>query len=159
MASFMDILSSESKQQFSSIINIGDILAAELTPKEGVTPKEENQESRYKYFVVVGKTEDGSAIGFLLINSKINSKLSQELKGLHYPLQKSKYDFLAYDSHVYCGEIKKIDVVNLVSKKNFKSFGRIEEEDLELIKKAVISSPIVSKKELIRYGLVLQDAA
>lgn len=159
MVSFMDILPDESKRNLSSVINLGDVLATELYPEEGVTPKGENQESRYKYFVVVGKTKDDNLIGFVLINSKINCKLRQELKDLHYPLPQSKYNFLDYNSHVYCGEIKEIEAKKLVSRSRFSGVGRIHDDDLELIKEAVMSSPIISKKKLKRYGLTSKDIA
>ena len=72
MTTLGELLSDNSKQNLLSTIQRGDVIRMEMTPKEGVKPKNEGDESRNKYFIVLGKTDDGKLIGFVLINTNIN---------------------------------------------------------------------------------------
>ena len=125
-----------------------------MTLEEGVKPKNNGEESRNKYFIVLGKTEDGKFIGFVLINSNINPHLSSELKDLHYPLHFSKYSFLEKNRFVDCGQLKEITLENFSDRYKCQSFGKIDEEDLQHITQAVISSPIETPKHLKKIGLI-----
>ena len=136
-----------------SSLEVGAVLKMKLTKKEGITPK--NGNSRDKYFIIIGFDDSGNAIGVLLINSVINANLPDEIKLLHYPLKKDKYSFLSHNSHVDCSNIKPIS--NDVFFERFAgdgSYGRIEEEDLELIIGAVKSSSTIEPKALKKFGLV-----
>ena len=44
-----------------------------LTPKEGIIPKNKGDNDRDKYFIIVGKTANNALIGFVVINSNINT--------------------------------------------------------------------------------------
>ena len=68
MAILGDIISNNSKQNLLSNIQRGDVIRINMTLEEGVKPKNNGEESRNKYFIVLGKTEDGKFIGFVLIN-------------------------------------------------------------------------------------------
>jgi len=153
MSTLEDLLSDKSKQLLLSVVEKGDVIRMELTPEEGVIPKNEGDESRNKYFVVLAKTEDGKLIGFVLINSKINSNLSLPLQELHYPLSASKYPFLQKNRFVDCAELKEISIDVFSKRYKCTSFGKIDEEDLDLIIEAVISSPRETIKHLKKFGL------
>ena len=153
MSTLEDLLSDKSKQSLLSVVEKGDIIRMELTLEEGVVPKNEGDESRNKYFVVLAKTDDGKLIGFVLINSKINSNLSLPLQELHYPLSVSKYPFLQKNRFVDCAELKEISIDAFTQRYKCTSFGKIEEEDLNLIIDAVISSPRETTKHLKKFGL------
>lgn len=136
-----------------SVIKRGDVIRMRLTRKEGVTPKNDCDDARNKYFIVLGKTADGKLIGFVLINTNINSNLSAVLKDLHYPLHPDKYPFLEKTRYVYCGQLKQICLTDF-SERQFHIFGSIEEEDILLIIDALSSSPIEEKKNLKKFGLL-----
>ena len=154
MAILGDIISNNSKQNLLSNIQRGDVIRINMTLEEGVKPKNNGEESRNKYFIVLGKTEDGKFIGFVLINSNINPHLSSELKDLHYPLHFSKYSFLEKNRFVDCGQLKEITLENFSDRYKCQSFGKIDEEDLEYKTQAVISSPKETRKHLRKFGLI-----
>lgn len=153
MATLEELLSSGSKQNLLSTIQRGDVIRMEMTPKEGVKPKNEGDKSRNKYFIVLGKTDDGKLIGFVLINTNINQNLSFALKNLHYPLAVSKYPFLKKNRFVDCAQLKEITLDNFTGRYQCQSFGRIDDDDLAYITEAVVSSPLETTKHLRKFGL------
>ena len=154
MGSLGDLLKASDKS--SLILNSiceGEVYLMTLTKEEGVKPKDPSDDSRNKYFIVIGKDKSGIAICAVLINTKINQNISQPLQNLHYPLKAATYEFLKQNRFAYCGQIK------IISKEAFstqfrKPVGAIYESDLNLIKEAVTSSPITPKKDLKRFGLI-----
>lgn len=154
MATLGDIISNQSKQNLLSNIQRGDVIRMKMTPKEGVKPKNDGKETRNKYFIVLGKTENGKLVGFVLINSNINKHLSSALRDLHYPLHFSKYAFLEKNRFVDCAQLKEITLENFSDRYKCQSFGKIDEEDLQHITQAVISSPIETPKHLKKFGLI-----
>lgn len=153
MAKLAELLTNSSKQSLFSTIESGDVIRMKLTPLEGVTPKNEGEDSRYKYFIVLGKTSDGAYIGFVLINSQINKNLSVPLQKLHFPLHASKYSFLQQDRFVDCSSLKVITLENFIDRYNCQSFGKINGEDLKLILETLKSSPIETRKHLRKFGI------
>jgi len=94
MASLSDMLSETSKSELiASTIKVGSVYRMKLSPEEGVVPKSSTDTSRNKFFVVVGFDKEGSAIGFVHINTDINPNLAEEVKRLHYPILHKDYPF------------------------------------------------------------------
>lgn len=138
-----------------SIAHKGDVFRMKLTPEEEITPKEKEDTSRNKYFIVLGEDSDGGIIGFSVINTKINAFLSDENKNLHYPLSKDKYSFLeGVNRYVDCSQIKKITKMrfNELFTKNSKK-GVIQSDDLDYIIGAIKTSPLVTPKEIKQFKL------
>lgn len=154
MASFKELLSDKAAKALVSLVDCGDIVRMRLTEAEGVTPKNEGDTDRNKYFVILGKTADGTVIGFVLINSRINQNLSEEVKQLHYPIRKSKYPFLDHDSFIFCGQLKEISLATFADRYKSQTFGKLADDDLELVIQAVVSSPSETKKHLRKFGLI-----
>jgi len=153
MVTFSDLLSDSDKSQLiDKCIEPGDVFLMTLTEDEGVTPKNKEDNSRNKFFIVLGKDSNDDLIGFVLVNSAINPGLPQVLKDLHYPLSASKYSFLKKNSFVDCSDLKTI------TKSKFDSMfsgekDKIESEDLDLIVEALKSSPKAIPKKLKKFGL------
>jgi hypothetical protein len=156
MASLSDMLSETTKSKlFESTIKVGSVYRMKLTPAEGVIPKNIEDKSRNKYFVVVGFDEVGNAIGFVLINTDINPNLTEEVKLLHYPILHKNYPFLENTNRfVDCNKIKRI------TREKFNSLfspdsetGQLNEEDLQYIFSTIKESPTVTTKELLKYGI------
>lgn len=154
MVSLKDLLSQESKENLLQSIGKGDIIRMKLTTAEGITPKNPGDTDRNKYFVVLGKTPDGGLIGFVIINTRINEKLSPKLKALHYPISSSKYPFLEINRFVFCGDLKEISSDVFAHRYKCESFGKIADDDMELIIATVIQSGNVSPKRLKKFGLL-----
>lgn len=153
--SIADILTNKTKSQLV-IPNVcrGDIFKMRLTPEEGITPKNAGEKDRDKYFIVVGKTESGSLIGFVVINSNVNANISQELQDLHYPITATKYPFLEKNRFVCCTELKEISSGNFVNRYVAGGcFGRLADDDMELVIGALKSSPLVTPKQLKKFYL------
>ena len=158
MANFKDLLGENGKLQdlLLDAVGEGDVYRLNLSKDEGVIPKKAGDEGRKKYFVVVGKDQEGNAIGFVLINSEINKHLPECRRKLHYLLKATDYDFLEeQDRYVDCSDFKKI------SKERFselfsgdKMKGKINKNDLTEIRKAICSYENISMKLLKRFGLM-----
>lgn len=139
----------------ASQLTEGSVYRMRLTEEEGVRGKNPGDNGRNKYFIVLGVTDDGDVIGVVLINSHVNDNLPSTIKDLHYPISPHTYSFLSNNSFVDCSRIKELKMDKFTSKFNIDSKkGEITEEDMGLIKDAVRSSSLVTKKELRKYGLI-----
>lgn len=130
-------------------ISVGDVFAARMDKSNGITPKE-GYNSRRKFFVVLGITEDGFVYGGVVVNSQINKNTEPAKKVLQYPLDENKYDFLEHNSFVNCAELKTLTFEQLLKAE---CVGKIIQEDLDLIMGAVIGSPFVEQATLERFQI------
>lgn len=146
----MDISESVLQDIVKQTVSVGDVFLIELDRKDGITPKD-GDETRKKYFVVLGFDDDGNVYGGVIINSRINQQMSQMVKDYHMPIKCSKYTFLKYDSFVDCLLLKTAPLAKL-SNGNFK--GRIDEDDLELIIGTIKNSPVEKAARLKQFGLL-----
>ncbi len=130
-------------------ISVGDVFAARMNESNGITPKD-GYNSRRKFFVVLGITEDGFVYGGVVVNSQINKNTEPAKKMLQYPLDENKYDFLEHNSFVNCAELKTLTLEQLLKAE---CIGKIIQEDLNLIIGAVIGSPFVEQATLERFQI------
>lgn len=153
--SIAEILSGKDKSNLIiSNVNKGDIFKMRLTREEGIVPKNIGDIDRDKYFIVLGKTETDSLIGFVVINTNVNSNISPELQRLHYPIGVSKYPFLKKNRFVCCAELKEITFGNFVSRyEGDGRFGILLEDDLNFVIGALKESPLVTPKQLKKFRL------
>ncbi|GHT30900.1 hypothetical protein AGMMS49574_11670 [Bacteroidia bacterium] len=148
-----DFLTNEQKAKLiTTAISPGEVYWMNLTPEEGVTPKEED-ENRDKFFVVMGLSDE-QIVGFLLINTHINQNITEELQLLHYPVSEKKYPFLKKPRYIYCGELKEISREKFTSM--FSSpIDKIKEDDMECIIQTLIKDSPIKPKILKRFHLIL----
>lgn len=158
MATIGDLLTNAQKGDIiEKSLEIGDVYRMKLTKEEGVISKDPEDDSRNKYFIIIGKDIEGNAIGFVLINSNINPDLSPIIKDLHYPIKSTKYSFLKKNSFVNCAELKTIEKVKFSSLfDDSKGKGKIDQDDIECIIGALQSSILIKPKQLKRFGLLPQ---
>lgn len=99
---------------------------------------------------------DGNAIGVVIIDTEINPNLPPRRQQMHYQLSAKKYAFLKEkDRFVDCSDLKTITGKRFKELfGNGKAKGTIMQDDLELIKGAVISYEDASPKALKRFGLI-----
>ena len=133
----MDIPENVLQDIVKQSINVGDVYLVELNQSDGITPKG-GDETRHKFFIVLGFDDEGNAYGGVIINSRINQKMDQVVKDYHMPIKSTKYAFLQYDSFVDCLQLKIAPLSKLMAG-NYK--GKIDEEDTELIIGTLKSSP------------------
>ena len=82
MVNFKELLGNNNQLQnlLLDTVEEGEVYRLCLTKEEGIIPKSKGDEGRKKFFVVVGKDQEGNAIGFVLINSEINKNDLVEIK-------------------------------------------------------------------------------
>ena len=130
-------------------VKVGDVYEITMTEANGIKPKP-GDDSRDKYFVILGFDSEGVAYGGVIINSRINKNLPDYIKIYHMPIKQSKYPFLRYDSFVDCVQLKRVypDKFN-----EWTYLGTIDEYDVALIIGTVKESPRESRGHLALYGL------
>ena len=139
----------DAERLLQSSINIGDVFRINMGRDTGIIPKE-GDDSRNKFFIVLGFDNYGNAYGGVIINSKINRKIPYEAQILHMPISKDKYDFLTHNSFVDCSELM---VVKKDKVATWKYLGHLEEEDAELIIETIKTSPFESEARLAQFGI------
>ena len=141
---------------FSEAVEEGEVYRLRLSSAEGVVAKKKGDDGRKKYFIVIGKDQEGNAIGFVLINSEVNPHLPACRKVLHYLLKATDYEFLeGEDLFVDCSDFKKISkerFADLFSAEKQKR--KINQQDVKIIKDLICSYENVSMKMLRRFGLM-----
>ncbi len=133
-----------------SRVKVGDVFVVPMNESNGITPQG-NEECRKKFFVVLGFDSEGNAYGGLIINSRINQRLPQQLKDLHLPIKQERNQFLRYNSFIDCARLKEVSL-NSLEGQHF--LGRLYRDDLELAIRSVVTSPVQSDAQLKRFGLI-----
>ena len=81
MVKLSEFLSDESKKDLIlGQVKVGDVFRMHLGKEEKVVGKDTSDDGRNKYFIIIGFDVDGSAIGLVLIDTKINPYLPQVKK-------------------------------------------------------------------------------
>lgn len=108
-----------------------------------------------KFFAVMGIT-DGMVAGFFFINSRIHPALQSkpEQFAMQYPLLKSDYDFLRYDSFLCATVLLKIPLSKLAESiviGQTSLVSKLTEIDLNFVLEACRQSKLFSKKEKLQF--------
>ena len=151
MTSIGDLLGNQADKLTQDNINIGDIHYLNLDKRNGITPKN-GDETRDKYFIVLGFDTEGNIIGGVVINSSINYKLPSEITDYYLPIEVERFPFLRYNSFVNCSNI----IIARREKFNKDTYRGtiVDNEILELIVNTVKESPTVNKKQLEEFGII-----
>ena len=137
----------------SLAIEVGSVFRMTMYPKDKVTPKNEGDVSRDKYFVVIGKTEDSVVIGSLLINTNINSRLFNVIGPYQHCISPASYSFLnGKERYISCYEIKKFPTARVIEKAEY--VGLISQEDIEASIELAKKSPINDKRTLKMFNIL-----
>lgn len=108
-----------------------------------------------KYFVIIGVSEEYIA-GFFFINSNIHPSLysKQEQLSMQYPIKRSDYKFLKYDSFLCATNIltrSKKQLAESVKKGMTKVIGELKDEHLNDVLEMARNSILFSKIEKRKY--------
>lgn len=151
MTSIGDILGSKADDLARENISVGDVHILPLGKAEGITPKN-GQNTRDKFFIVLGFDSDGNIIGGIVINSEINRNLPTTVTDYLMRVTTKQLPFLKHDSFVNCSRLK------TVSKAKFNTntfIGHIEDAELMgFIIGAVIESPYSNRQQLKEFGII-----
>lgn len=130
-------------------VEVGDVYRMRLTRDEGLIPKE-GDDSRNKYFIVLGFDQDGNVFGGVVINTSINKKVPQYIQDLHMPIKVSDYPFLEKDRFIDCSSIMKPKAEKFTI---WEYKGIIKESDVQMIISTVKTSPRINKDDIVAFGL------
>ena len=108
-----------------------------------------------KFFVIVGVSEEQVA-GFFFINSNINIHIEgkQEQLNMQYPLRKSDYGFLKYDSFLSATRIEKIPrsrIVDTIISGVTEIIGTMKREHMEELLERARNSILFSKRQVAQF--------
>lgn len=123
-----------------------------LLPEDGVKPKRPEDDSRDKYFVVIGVENDRVLVGSVLINSIINNKMFHRIAEYQYRITPDTYRFLTKDeSYIDCYSIKEIPFERILADAEY--IGSLLEEDFSEVKSLLHKSPVVIPAILKKYHI------
>ena len=133
-------------------VQSGSVFRMTLYPKDGVTPKNEGDVSRTKYFVVIGKDEDSILVGSLLINTDVNINLVSAIAPYQHCIYPKDYAFLG-DKYRYidCYRIKELSFNQIIETADY--IGTISPADLEKAIDLANDSPVNKPLTLKKYGI------
>lgn len=150
MTKLSDLLDDNSLKDIAKkTIKVGDVFRINMDQRNGIIPKK-GDDSRNKFFIVLGFDSDGNIYGGVIINSNINQHIPQAVKDWQMPIKCSKYTFLEYDSFVDCSKLKSASANKFST---WKYLGSIESEDVELIIGTIKESPNETQEHLAMFGL------
>lgn len=133
-------------------IQPGSVFKMTLYPKDGITPKNEGDNSRTKYFVVIGKDEDSLLVGSLLINTDVNINMVHAIAPYQYCIYPKDYSFLGDKfRYIDCYLIKELDYNQITAEGEF--IDVISSADLARAIDLAKASPVNKPAVLKRYGL------
>ncbi len=156
MANFKDLLSAEDFEDLVASQAVeGSVFRMFLGDNEGIKGKHTGDEGRNKYFIVLGHDSEGNAIGFVLVDTKINQNIPKKRQVAHYKILAKNNAFLdGVDRYVDCSDFK------VIAKKRFaelfgkdKAKGALDAGDLAAIKEITTNYEDASPKLLKRFGL------
>lgn len=151
MTKFGDLLGEQADSLVRYTLNIGDVHLLVLDKGNGITPKD-GEETRNKFFVVLGFDEEGRVIGGLVINSTINHNLPSSITDYQLPVTVRQCPFLKHNSFINCSKL----ITAERSKFDSSTYkGEISDDDLmEQIIGTVKESPTVNRKMLKIFGII-----
>ncbi len=151
MTKIGDLLGEQADRLVCYNLNVGDVHLLVLDRNNGITPKD-GEETRNKFFVVLGFDKDGNVIGGLVINSNVNYKLPCTITDYQLPVTVGQCPFLKHNSYVNCSRL-----ITVERSKFNKSTYRGEISDYELMEQiieTVKESPTANKKMLKYFGII-----
>lgn len=131
-------------------ISIGDVHMLVLDKTNGITPKD-GENTRDKFFVVLGFDKEGNVIGGVVINSNINNNLPTTITDYQLPITVEQCPFLKHKSYVNCSRLMIAERTKF-SSTTFR--GEMGAELMEQIVETVKESPTMNKKMLKDFGII-----
>lgn len=133
-------------------IQPGSVFKMTLFPKDGVTPKNEGDVSRTKYFVVIGKDENSILVGSLLINSDVNINMIHAIAPYQHCIYPKDYSFLGNKyRYIDCYRIKELQFDQIIESGEY--IGTISKVDMEKAIDLANASPVNKPLTLKKFGV------
>lgn len=131
----------------------GSVFKMELFSEDGVTPKNEGDKSRDKYFVVLGIDGNKISVCSTLINTEINPKRFNAIGMYQHLIYASDYDFLkGKDRYVDCYKLIEISYDRILDNADY--IGVVKDEHLNEIIELLRKAPLITENKLKKYDLL-----
>lgn len=142
--------------QFKGLsVQPGSVFKMTLFPKDGITPKNEGDKSRTKYFVVLGKDEDSILVGSLLINTDVKINLIKVIAHYQHCIYPKDYQFLGVNNrYIDCYQIKEFQYRDIVADGEF--IDTINQQDMDKAIQLANESPVNKPQILKKYNVMLE---
>ena len=123
-----------------------------LFPKDGVTPKNEGDKSRTKYFVVIGIDDESLLVGSLLINSDVNINLVHAIAPYQHCVYPKDQAFVG-DKYLFidCYRIKELSFAQIIEDGDY--IGTVSAVDLDKAIDLANASPVNKPLTLKKLGI------
>lgn len=130
----------------------GSVFKMELGPKDGVTPKNKEDVSRTKYFIVMGVDNGRVMVCSVLINSQINPKLFNIIGEYQHLINSSDYKFLnGKDRYIDCTKLIELQYNRVLD--NAEYIGIVSEDLIKEIIDLLHKSPFIKPRVIREYNL------
>lgn len=149
MVSLGEMLGKQAEKLAQSTIKVGNVYRIKLDRSSGIIPKP-GDNTRNKFFIILGFDKDGNVYGGVIINSSINANIPPKIKFLHMPITVAKYSFLEHDSFVDCSSLK---TTPLSGFSRWEFLGKMEDTDVAMIIGTLKTSPLVDIARLADFGI------
>lgn len=134
-------------------IKRGSVFKMNLLPEDGIVPKNIEDKSRDKYFIILGVDGNRISVCSTLINSEINSKLFNIIGEYQHQIYAEEYDFLnGKDRYVDCYKLIELDYSKILN--NGEYIGTVKDELVKEIVDIVRKAPLITEYKLKKYGLL-----
>ena len=115
---------------------------------------------KYKYLIVVGRSDESLCIATVFVNSNINKNVFREahLQRMHVSILPTDLSSLSYESFVDCTSIEVRDSGDLVKRlnegKSARVDGAVKESKFLEIMSALRESKTISRRDKRAYGIL-----
>lgn len=134
-------------------IKRGSVFKMNLLPEDGIVPKNIEDKSRDKYFIILGVDGNRISVCSTLINSEINSKLFNIIGEYQHQIYAEEYEFLnGKDRYVDCYKLIELDYGKILN--NGEYIGTVKDELVKEIIDIVRKAPLITEYKLRKYGLL-----
>lgn len=130
-------------------LNIGDVHYVEMDESNGITPRD-GYNTRRKYFIILGFDNRGNAIGGVVINSKINTRMGYLFTDYLMPISVSQCSCLRHNSFVNCTKLKTVRI-DALNEHTYQC--SLKEELVSTIKDTLLNSPTTNHALNRTFGL------
>lgn len=157
LSALKETIQEEQRVSSRSDLRIGDIVYQCMDRNDGLTLKGDYN-TRYKYFVIVGKKSNGDSIGLCLINSDLDFyKNNPARQKFQYTMKKDNYPgILKKDSRLDCAELFEMKARKSIAVKA-EIVGHLTPQDEKIIIPLVAGCEFIQKRLRKVYGIGMEQ--
>lgn len=154
MTTIGDLIGDQADELARSSLSVGDIHHLPLGKKEEITAKD-GKDYKDKFFIILGFDDSGNAIGGVVVNSRVNTKLPTSVTDYHMPVTPKQFPFLNHNSYINCSHLVVVNITKF-NKNTFRY--HIKDEGLmRMIIGTLHECPIINKQLLKEFSIKVEN--